>query len=402
MKPLEHIKVVELATVVAAPTASRVMADFGADIIKIEALHGDDLRRTGPSFNLPDDDDYNPMFTMSNSGKRILPLDLKSEKGQEIVHKLLANADVVVSNIRIGSLERLGLDYESLKEKYPRLVYAHFSGYGLKGPDKGMAGFDKTAFWLRNGAMTDWKEVGSFPMHPGYAFGDVATSNALLSGIMMALVGREVSGRGTLVESSLMNTGIWCNFTDIVSSQEPFNRDKTNDKYHQVDPFDALYECKDGVYIGIYCNEYKKDKVRYAKMFGMEEIIDDPRYDTVTSLRASGALAEAIDKVSAVMLTKTAAEWKEILTENNFTVGVATSAGDVNNDPQAIANGFIEEVNFNGNIVKMPSPPIKFSEYERFATRPTKAIGAYTNEILTELGYTEAQIEDFKTAWVLK
>ncbi len=396
MKPLEGIKVVEMATVVAAPTAGRVMSDYGADVVKIETLKGDELRRTGTSFSMPIDDDYNPMFTMSNSNKKIIPLNLKSEKGKEILFKLLEDADVLISNIRMASLERLGCDYESLKEKFPKLIFAHFSGYGLEGPDRNMAGFDKTAFWLRNGGMTDWKEVGSFPMHPGYAFGDVATSNVLLSGILMGLVARENSKKGTLVEVSLMGTGLWCNFTDIVSSQEPFNRDKTNDKYHQVDPFDALYECADDRYIGIYSNEYKTDMVRYAKFFGMEEIIEDPRYESVITLRETGARAECIDKVSDIMKTKTSVEWKKVFSENNFTVGVAATAGEVVKDEQAIANSFIEEVDFAGNKIMMPTPPMKFSEYDRFPTEPTKKMGVFTDEILDSIGYTNEEITEMK------
>ncbi|WP_317855184.1 CaiB/BaiF CoA-transferase family protein [Chakrabartyella piscis] len=401
MGPLEGIKVVELATVVAAPTAGRVMCDFGADVVKIEALAGDDFRKTGVNFSLPAVDECNPMFTLSNSNKKIIPLDLKSKEGQEIVFKLLEDADVVISNIRMASLARLGLDYESLKEKYPKLVYAHFSGYGPEGPDRNTPGFDMTAFWLRNGAMTDWKETGSFPMHPGYAFGDVATSNALLSGILMGLMGRQVSGQGTLVTVSLMGNGIWCNFTDIISSQEPFNRDKTHDKYHQVQPFDALYECADGKYMGIFCNSYAVDRVRYAKLFDMEEILEDPRYETVTSLRETGALAECIDKVSKVMLTKTTDEWSKILKENNFSIGIATTAGDVTKDEQAIANGFVEDVDFAGSIIKMPTPPIRFSTYDRLPTQPTKEMGAFTDAILKDLGYGQDEINKMKQNGVI-
>lgn len=403
MKPLEGIKVVELATVVAAPTAGRVMSDFGAEVIKIETLAGDELRRAGANFNLYIKDECNPMFTMSNSNKKIIPVNMKSEKGQEIVHKLLAEADVVISNIRMASLKRLGLDYDSIREKYPKIIYAHFSGYGLDGPDGNTAGFDMTAFWLRNGPITDWKEQGTFPMHPGYAFGDVATSNALLSGILMGLLGREKTGEGTFLRVSLMGTGIWCNFTDIISSQNPFNRDKTHDKYHQVQPFDALYECADQRYIGIFCNEYKKDRDRYAKIFGIEEIMDDPRYESVASLRETGALRECIDKVSAVMKTKTAFEWAEILKQNNFSVGVAATADEVSKDPQAIANHFVEEVVFGDNTkVMMPTPPIQFSNYERFQTTPTKAIGSFTDEILEDLGYDAEEIRRMKTDGIVK
>lgn len=402
MKPLEGIKVVEMATVVAAPTAGRVMCDFGAEVIKVETLFGDELRRAGSSFSLPCEDDDNPMFTAINSNKKIIPLNLKSEKGKEILFKLLADADVLISNIRLASLARLGLDYESVKERFPRLVYALFSGYGTEGPEGNSPGFDITAFWLRNGAMNDWKENGTFPMNPSYAFGDVATSNALLSGILMGLLGRELTGKGTLVTTSLMASGIWCNFTDIISSQPQFGRDKVYDKYHQTDPFSALYKCADGKYIGIYCNEYESDKERLAKFFGIEEILEDERYASVESLHKTGAIREGIEKVGNVISEKTSKEWNKILLENNISNEIARTASDVAVDKQAIENGYIEMVKFAGsNTVMMPTPPMRFSEFDRHCTTPTRSIGAFTDEILASVGYSTDEIEDMKVSRII-
>ena len=217
--PLEGIRVVELATVVAAPTASRVLCAFGAEVIKVETKIGDEMRRAGEFEMVVCEDDKNPLFTIQNSGKRLTSIDLKNPDGKAAFLKLLETADVFLTNVRLPSLGRLGLDYETLHKAYPGLVYAHFSGFGPKGPDAAKPGFDSTAFWLRSGPMADWQVPGSFPFTPTYAFGDMATSSAFLSGILMALIGKKSTGMGTFVSTSLFASGIWCNAIGVVSHQ---------------------------------------------------------------------------------------------------------------------------------------------------------------------------------------
>ena len=164
--PLEGIRVVELATVVAAPTASRVLCAFGAEVIKVETKIGDEMRRAGEFEMVVCEDDKNPLFTIQNSGKRLTSIDLKNPDGKAAFLKLLETADVFLTNVRLPSLGRLGLDYETLHKAYPGLVYAHFSGFGPKGPDAAKPGFDSTAFWLRSGPVADWQAPGSFPFTP--------------------------------------------------------------------------------------------------------------------------------------------------------------------------------------------------------------------------------------------
>ena len=391
--PLEGIRVVELATVVAAPTTSRMLCAYGAEVIKVETLYGDEMRRAGKTEICPYDDDKNPLFTIHNSNKKLTSINFKSSEGKAALIRLIAGADVFITNVREASLRRNGLDYDSLKEQFPRLIYAHFSGFGPKGPVASNPGFDSTAFWLRSGPMADWQVKGSFPFVPTYAFGDMATSSVLLSGILMALIGRNSTGLGTKVETSLFASGIWCNAVGLVSTQ--FERNHLNpDPLHPCDPFDTYYLCADGKWIGIYVNEYWRDKEKLARLVGVEDILDDPRYEDIDSLHESGVLPEIVERINKIFLTHDSAYWRQLLSENSVSCEVMQYTCEVSKDPQAIENHYVEEVEYaDGLKVMMPCPPVHFSDYGRRPYAPTGPIGRDTEQVFTELGYNKEEIE---------
>lgn len=394
--PLSGIKVVELATVVAAPTTSRMLCAYGADVVKVETLYGDEMRRAGKTELTPYEDYKNPLFTVHNSNKRLTSINFKDPEGKAALLKLIGDADVFITNVREASLKRNGLDYDTLCESFPQLIYAHFSGFGPKGPVASNPGFDSTGFWLRSGPMADWQVPGSFPFVPTYAFGDMATSSVLLSGILMAIIGREKTGRGTKVETSLFASGIWCNSVGIVETQ--FERTHLNpDPFHPSDPFDTTYECADGKWIGVYVNEYKKDKFKLAKLLGMEDILDDPRYDDIATLSESGVIVEAVKRCNEIFKTRTSAEWREYLSENSVSCEVMQYTCDVSKDAQAIENHYVEELEFaDGLKVMMPCPPVHFSDYTRRPYVPTGEIGKDTGEVFSELGYSEEEIASMR------
>lgn len=394
--PLEGLRVVELATVVAAPTASRMLCAYGAEVIKVETLYGDELRRAGRSEMCPCEDDKNPLFTISNSSKKLTSINFKSKEGKEALLKLIGRADIFITNVREASLKRNGLDYESLKEQFPSLIYAHFSGYGPDGPAAGNPGFDRTAFWLRSGPMADWQEKGAFPFIPTYGFGDIATSSVLLSGILMALIGRNSTGLGTKVETSLFVSGIWCNAVGVVSTQ--FDRKHLNpDPLNPSDPFSTYYLCADGKWLGMCVNEYRRDKEKLARLLGIEDILDDPRYVDIDSLRESGVLPDAVERISKIFLSHDSVYWRQLLSENSVSCEVMQSACEVSRDPQAIENRYLEEVEFTDGLkVMMPCPPVHFSSYGRKPCLPTGSIGNDTVQIFTELGYSREEIESMR------
>lgn len=390
--PLAGVRVVELATVVAAPTTSRMLCAYGAEVVKVETLYGDEMRRAGKTELTPYEDYKNPLFTVHNSNKRLTSINFKDPEGKAALLKLIGEADVFITNVREASLRRSGLDYDTLRESFPQLIYAHFSGFGPKGPVASNPGFDSTGFWLRSGPMADWQVEGSFPFVPTYAFGDMATSSVLLSGILMALLGREKTGRGTKVETSLFASGIWCNSVGVVETQ--FERRHLNpDPFRPADPFDTTYKCADGKWIGVYVNEYKKDKAKLAKLLGMEDILEDPRYDDIATLAESGVIVEAVKRCNEIFLTRTSAEWRELLSANSVSCEVMQSTCDVSRDSQAIENHYVEELEFAGGLkVMMPCPPVHFSEYTRRPYEPTGEIGKDTDAVFASLGYSGEEI----------
>lgn len=395
--PLEGIKVVELATVVAAPTAGRMLSAYGAEVIKVESLTGDDYRVAG-NFECVVCEDYkNPLFTIQNSGKKLVSIDLKQPDGKKAMLRLLDGADVFLTNVRTGGLQRLGLDYESLHERFPRLVYAHFSGFGPKGPVASNPGFDSTAFWLRSGPMADWQVPGSFPFNPTYAFGDMATSSVLFSGILMALIGRECTGHGTRVDTSLFASGIWCNAVAVVSHQPQFGGKRPLDPLRPADPFSQFYICSDGKWIGIFDNEYQRDLPKFAKLFGMPDLVENPEYASLSALAESDAIVEFVQRLNELFLTRSSGEWREYLSSNNVSCEVMHCIRDVSTDEQALANGYVKELKFkDGLSVMMPRPPVHFSDYEQRDYVPTGRIGEDTDRVFMAMGYTEEEISQLR------
>ena len=394
--PLEGIRVIELATVVAAPTAGRVLAHFGAEVIKVEAPSGDVLRKVGDMHWMPIEDGNNPLFDQFNTGKKLTAIDLKNPEGMQVLMRLLEGADVFLTNTRMKSLEKLGLDYESLKARYPRLVYAHFSGFGLSGPDKDRPGYDTTAFWMRTGGCGDAVLPGDFPARPSYAFGDIATAGYFLSGILTALLGREKTGHGTLVETSLLNAGIWMCTPYVVNTQPQYGHQLPEDRYEPWNPFSDYYRCRDGQYISPIAKLYPRDRVMLAEVFGMSELRDDPDLATISSMKKSGKEPDVVARLEQVIAQKDAAEWTEIFRAHDIPYETIHHIKDIVNDEQAWANRYLEHVPYPDADTVVPVPPVKLSEYQRKPYRIQSGIGADTDEILGEAGYNTEEIEHLK------
>lgn len=393
--PMMGIRVVELGTHVVVPKVGRAMADCGAEVVKVEDLKGEDWRWFGKSWGIPCNENENAFFTAENSNKKLVAVNLKAEEGKETLLRLIEKADVFLSNIRLKSLEKMGLDYESLKEKFPKLIYGHFTGYGYEGEEASRPGFDMTAFWARSGALIDWVNKGDFPARPAPGIGDTLTSNLLLSGVLMALIGREKTGKGTLVSTSLLGSGIWNNYSGIMMAQEGYDVDFPKSRYAPNNPLGHIYECKDGNWINMAMTNYAAKRETLLKVLGMEKYLDDSRFDSVVEMKKD--IRAVIEIFSEHFKFKTRDEWYELLGANDIPNEKLMQYREVSHDKQAWANGYLEQVEFeSGNKITLSSYPMYFSEYQIKKITPAGRVGANTEDVLNSIGYTVEMISEMK------
>lgn len=395
MKPLQGIKIVEFATYVVVPIAARVLSDWGAEVIKIEAAAGDDWRRNGYVFNLPCDDDSNPLYAVSNSGKDMISLNLKTPEGKEALFKMLADADIFMTNIRYAGIERLGLSWEILHEKFPSLIYFHFNGFGYEGPWKDRPGFDTAGFWAMSGALAEFGEKGSKPMYTPPAFGDISTSGMALGGIMAALYHRERTGEGLRLTTSLLASGIWCNHPRIIGLQ-----DRTDGKESYVtwpahphelrNPFSNIYECKDGRMM-LFAAGWESAFAKFMPAAGLGEYLTDPRFATALD---TGMNATALyHLIAGAFLTKTCDEWDRILTDLDLVHQELMASRDIPNMEQAWVNGYQTHLNCpNGDHFVVPNSPVTFFGIDNPPTQHVGGVGCDTSKVLARYGYSEEQI----------
>lgn len=389
--PLDGIKVIELGTHVAVPNATRFMADWGAQVIKVENIKGDEWRIVGRNQYCPILDDENPFFTLQNANKKFISLNLKSLEGKNAMLKLLDSADIFVSNVRLTSLDKLGLSYDTLSERNPGLVYGHFTGYGYEGDDVSKPGFDSVAFWARSGAMIDWGAKGGFPFVAPTAAGDVIAASNLCSGILAALIGRQATGKGSFVSTSLLNSAIWFCGAAVLSTQ--FGNQYPKDKDRPSNPFGFPYQCGDGEWLMIGVVDYANAYPKICMVLGLENLIGDERFSTIVNVRQN--VTEFIPILNQAFMKKNRDEWVEAISSTGIICGKIGHMKDLAQDPQAIANDFVRDVEFpTGNTITMPTVPVHFSEYKTDSYKPSGAIGRDTQAVLQSIGYTEEQIED--------
>lgn len=389
--PLSGIRVVELSTFVAGPVTARLMADMGAEVIKVEAPRGDDWRRTGVSYNPRFSQEENPVFAIYNTGKKHISLNLKTPEGKEAFHRLLEQADVFITNTRPDSLKRLGFSYEDIKELYPELIYAIILGYGEEGPDAAKPAFDTTAFWSRTGFLRDLAVASDdyYPINPPAGVGDTASGYLLLAEISTALYNRERTGKGDYVRSTLFRNGIFCMGTMAIISQKPFGYPYPRKRSANGVP-GGSYCCADGEWIFIATGDPGKTAATIHKVIGRSDLTDNPRYKGEERKKN---LLEYYGIIRDTFLTKTSEEWIRLGSAEDLPIVRMNHFSDISEDPQAWANGFVEHVTFpNGNTDVMPTSPIEMDSANTPSTVPPPEAGTHTREILQSLGYTKEQI----------
>lgn len=399
-KPLEGIRVIELANYVAAPIVCRICADLGAEVIKLEGRGGDAWRATSLGHTKTEQTE-NPLFDIFNVGKKSISLNLKSETGKEVFHKLLESADILVTNTRNQSLVKLGLDYESLKDKYPRLIYATLTGYGYEGPDCNAPGFDNIAFWSRSGFSADmtFDAPGSYPVNSRYAMGDTIAGTTLFGGVMTALYQREKTGKGDFVTMSLYNAGIWAFGGSIVMAEKPYCHEFPEKRNFGVAP-NLPYRCADGEWIRCTFFEFERYSERFFGALGMPEVLE--QLGIVTMADAMEVAETLVPMLEKAFLAKTSAEWLKIFRELDIVCGKINHFADVLEDEQAWANEYIQTYDCpNGAQRILPTCPVRLGSQGALKLGAPMLYGEHNDQVMAELGYSADEIVTMKETGVL-
>jgi crotonobetainyl-CoA:carnitine CoA-transferase CaiB-like acyl-CoA transferase len=386
---LEGLKVVEFATYVAGPSAAAVMSDWGADVIKIESARGDPTRRT---FAGQTHLKGNPVFEFENHGKRGVVLDTGKPAGREALVRILKDADILITNVRPGALKRAKLDYDSLKHKLPRLIYASITGYGLEGPGADLPAFDLAAFWSRGGIGGAFLPKGQEPLLCRPGLGDSVCALSTVAATLAALAERERTGRGRLVETSLIRGAVYAIGWDM-SIQLKWDRlGSQRTRKDVLNPLQNYFKTADGRWLGIFQRDGRDEFGLLIRALGLDALAEDPRFaDFRARLKNVGALVEALDEGFAAL---TLEEAGERLTKADIIWGPLNAPRDVATDPLAEAAGcFVDAVDADGDAFRQPASPARFPGAHDGPKRRAPRLGEHTREVLAEAGYDEAAID---------
>lgn len=391
---LQGVKVIEHATYFAAPGAGGILSDWGAEVIKIEPPGGDPVRSNFPTKgtgreNLTD----NPAFDGDNRGKKSIVVDARTEEGREIIRKLADTADVFLTNVRPGGIERSGLGYDILSKRNPKLVYCALTGYGLEGPDANAPGFDVASFWSRSGLARLTAPKGSelFPVRT--AAGDHTTSIAAVAAINAALIQALKTGKGQLVDVSLLRTGLYTIHTDL-AIQLFFGRiASTRPRAEAYNPLTNFFRTKDDHWICIVARAGKSDLPRMARAFNLPGLETDPRLQDGKSRRDNAVEITAM--FDAAFATFTKDEIAARMTAEEIAWAPAQTLADVAVDPQVHAAGGIVQTPGKDGIGSFPSPaaPANFHGVDDGPKGPAPKLGEHTRHVLESLGYSAAEID---------
>jgi crotonobetainyl-CoA:carnitine CoA-transferase CaiB-like acyl-CoA transferase len=386
------VKVLDVASFIAGPAAATVLSDFGAEVIKVEPPGLGDLQRM-LSFVPPNPRaEANYAWHLTNRNKRGMAIDLKSERGTEILERLVRWADVVITNYPHGTRERLHLGYEQVSAWNPRVIYADVTGFGDAGPDAHLPGFDLTAYWARSGLLAMTRDAGAPPTVPVPGSGDYATAMGLYSAIVTGLYVRERTGRGTSVGTSLLAEGVWATGTLVAGALAGGEFYGPHDRKAPSNPLINPYQSSDGLWFMLVASPPHWPAL--AKAVGHPELPEDPRFADPRSLvQNTRALAEILD---TEFRSQPLSHWKEVLDAARITYGLVQTPEEAAHDPQLRANDIVVPLDGAGELEFTVSSPITVRGSSKVPAARAPQLGEHNDEILAELGFSTDEIDEFR------
>lgn len=400
-KPLAGIKIVEVAMWAFVPACGGMLCDLGAEVIKIEPPTGDPLR--GLSIGaIGGGSKIDLSWESYNRGKKSVTLDLKQPEGREVLAKLLTDADVFLTNLLPPARKAMGIDADTIRGKFPNIIYASGSPTGPKGPDSAKGGYDSISFWARGGVSSALTEDDAdYPVGPpGPAFGDTLSGSMLAGAICAAIAKRAMTGEPSTVDVSLLGTAMWSMQRFIAQStmdgRQRFPR-PSSPKPHNV--LVNNYRTADDRFVALCMLQADKYWAGFCEVAGKPEWAQDPRYATA-ALRNENMDACYAD-MKALFASKTLAEWKEILLKQDGQWDPVQDVGELHKDAQVVANNLVQTVDYgDGSTIPLVAVPWLF-DGEPMNARRSPELGADSDAVLASLGYDEDAIIDLKVKGVV-
>jgi crotonobetainyl-CoA:carnitine CoA-transferase CaiB-like acyl-CoA transferase len=387
---LDGVRVVELTAWVAGPAAAGVLADWGADVVKVEPATGDPQRAIFGAIGAREQTSV-PPFELDNRGKRSVVLDLRRAAGQEVMERLLDRADVFVTNMRVAALERLGLGPAAVRARHPSIVYGIITGYGLDGPDAHRPGYDVGAFWARSTLAASVVPPGAMPPAIRSGLGDHVTGMTLAGGICGALFDRQRTGDGHLVSTSLLRTGLYCAGWDLAILMRFGRLQSTRSREAHPTPLVNCYAASDGKGFWLLGLEGDRHWPGLVAALDRPDLAEDERFRTSRD-RAVNA-GDLIAELDVAFAAREMDHWVGRFDEHDVWWAPINTPRSALEDPQVIASGAFVEMpdGQGGEPVRSVASPIDIDGAPQ-QPGPSPALGAHTAEVLAELGYTPADI----------
>ncbi len=388
------LKVVDLASFIAGPGAAVILSDFGADVIKVEPPAGDFWRHGNKIPPQPlAEDAY--QWHLANRNKRGMALDLKSPSAQQVLEKLVKWADVLIVNTPHPARKRLKLEYDDVVQWNPRLIYADLTGFGDKGPDAELPGFDITSYWARSGLLSMTRDAGAPPTWPVAGSGDNATAVGLYSAIVTALYRRERTGSGAHVTTSLLAEGVWSASVSIQGALCGAKFFGLHDRTHPANAAMNVYRTADNTWFVLLVTPDKLAAV--SKAIGRADLLTDPRFADPAKLVAN--MPQLTTILDEIFSAQPIAHWYEVFNGAHVTFGPVRGPQEVIDDPQLRANEIVVPLEGAGSrLTSTISSPIQVHGVAKVPARRAPEIGEHNEEVLRQLGFDATEIAGLRAS----